>query len=59
VRNCDKVYGWEHLASTLMRNSYKILVGKPEGKRPFGRPRYRLKDNIKMYLKERGCKGKR
>jgi len=27
---------------------YRALVGKPEGKRPFGRPRHRWKDNIKM-----------
>jgi hypothetical protein len=33
-----------------MRNAYKILVVKPEEKRPLGRPRYRWKDNIKMYL---------
>jgi hypothetical protein len=30
------------------RGAYKVLVGKPEGKRPLGRPRYRWKDNIKM-----------
>jgi hypothetical protein len=30
------------------RNSYRILVGKPEGKRPLGKPRRRLEDNIKM-----------
>ena len=29
---------------------YKVLVGKPEGKRPLGRPRRRWKDNIKMDL---------
>jgi hypothetical protein len=33
-------------------NAYRILVGKPEGKRPVGRPRYRLVDNIKMYLRD-------
>jgi hypothetical protein len=33
-----------------MRNAYTILVGKPEGKRPRGRP----KENIKMYLLELG-----
>jgi hypothetical protein len=38
-----------------MRNAYKILVGKPEGKIPHGRHRRKGKDNIKMYLKERGC----
>ena len=32
------------------RNSYRVLVEKPEGKRPLGRPRRKLKDNIKMDL---------
>jgi hypothetical protein len=35
-----------------MRNAYNISVGKPEGKRPFGRPRCRWEDTIKMDLKE-------
>jgi hypothetical protein len=35
-------------------NMYKILVGKPEGKRPLGRPRCRWIDNIKMDLLEIG-----
>jgi hypothetical protein len=30
------------------RNAYRISVGKPEGKGPLGRPRYRWEDNIKM-----------
>jgi hypothetical protein len=30
------------------RNAYRILVGKPEGKRPLGRPRHRWEDTIKM-----------
>jgi hypothetical protein len=34
------------------RNAYRILVGKPEGKRPLGRPRHMLVDNIKMVLRE-------
>jgi hypothetical protein len=34
------------------RNAYRILVGVPEGKRPLGRQRRRLVDNIKMDLKE-------
>jgi hypothetical protein len=33
-------------------NAYRILVGKPEGKRPLGRPRRRWVDNIKMELRE-------
>jgi hypothetical protein len=35
-------------------NVYKMLVGKPEGKRPFGRPRARLEENIKFEFKESG-----
>jgi hypothetical protein len=34
------------------RNMYRLLVGKPEGKRPLGRPRHRWMDNIKMDLLE-------
>ena len=34
---------------------YRILVGKPEGKRPLGRPRHRWVDNITMDLQEVGC----
>jgi hypothetical protein len=36
------------------RNRYRILVGKPEGKRPLGRPRRRWVNNIKMDLREIG-----
>jgi hypothetical protein len=36
------------------RNAYRILVGKPRGKRPLGRPRRRWVDNIKMDLREIG-----
>jgi hypothetical protein len=39
------------------RGVYRVLVGKPEGKRPLGRPRYRWEDNIKMDLQEVGCGG--
>jgi hypothetical protein len=37
------------------RKVYKILVGKPEGNRPLGRPRSRWDDGIRMDLKETGC----
>jgi hypothetical protein len=37
---------------------YRGLVGKPEGKRPLGRPRCRWKDSIKMDIQEVGCGGK-
>ena len=36
------------------RNAYRVLVGKPERKRPLGRPRRRWEDNIKMDLREVG-----
>jgi hypothetical protein len=36
------------------RHAYRILVGKPEGKRPLGRPKRRWVDNIKMDLREIG-----
>jgi hypothetical protein len=35
-----------------MRNMYKMLAGKPEGKRPVGKPRCRWDDNIKIDLQE-------
>ena len=37
------------------KGAYRVLVGKYEGKRPFGRRRRRYEDNIKMHLKEIGC----
>jgi hypothetical protein len=40
-----------HVARTgVVRGAYKILVGRPEGRRPLGRPRRRWEDNIKMDL---------
>ena len=36
------------------RGVHRVLVGKPEGKRPMGRPRHRLEDNIKLDLQEVG-----
>jgi len=42
------VYGWGE-------GVYRVLVGKPEGKRPLGRPRRRWVDNIRMDLQEVGC----
>jgi len=40
-----------------VRGVYRVLVGKPEGKRPLGKPRRRWEDNIKMDLQEVGCGG--
>jgi hypothetical protein len=39
------------------RGAYRALVGKPEGRRPLGRPRRRWEDDIKMDLREVGCRG--
>jgi hypothetical protein len=38
-------------------NAYRILVGKPEGRTPLGRPRRKWEDNIKMDLREIGWRG--
>jgi len=37
------------------RGAYRVFVGKPEGKRPLGKPRRRWVDNIRMDLEEVGC----
>jgi hypothetical protein len=37
------------------RGAYRVFVGKPEGKRPSGRPRRSWENNIKMHLQEVGC----
>ena len=45
-----------HVACVVERRGlYRVLVRKPEGKRPHGRPRHRWEDNIKMDLQEVGC----
>ena len=47
-----------HVARMVVRGGvYRVLVGKPEGKRPLGRLRRRWEDNIKMDLQEVGCGG--
>jgi hypothetical protein len=40
------------------RGVYRVLVEKPDGKRPLRRPRRKWEDNIKMDLQELGCGGK-
>jgi hypothetical protein len=39
--------------NVVKRNTYRMLTGKPEGKKPLGRPRRRWVDNIKMDIKNR------
>ena len=47
--------GFEHVARMEEgRSAFKMLTGKPTGKRPLGRPRHRWEDNIRIYLKEIG-----
>jgi hypothetical protein len=36
----------------VRKNEHRVLVGKPDGKKPLGRPMFRWKDNIKIYFKE-------
>jgi hypothetical protein len=48
--------GWARNVARMeaKQNAYRILVGKPEGNRPLGRPRHRWVNNIKMVLRELG-----
>jgi len=46
-----------HVVCMGMRGVYRDMVGKPEGKRPLGRPRRRWEDNIKFDIQEIGCGG--
>jgi hypothetical protein len=47
----EEYFGWSYTQFMgEKRNVYRLLVGKPEGKRPLGRPRRRWIDNIKMDL---------
>jgi len=50
-------WAWNIARMGERRGVYRILVGKPEGKRPLGRPRSRCEDNIKLDLQEVGCEG--
>jgi hypothetical protein len=47
--------GWT--CGTHGRGVYRVLVGRPEGNRPLGRPRHRWEDNIKMDIREIGING--
>jgi len=49
-------WAWNVARMGGVRNAYNILIGKPEGKRPFGRTRHRWEDNIRMYIRELGRK---
>ena len=47
--------GWACARRGEERGPYRVLVEKPEGKRPLGRPRHRWVDNIRMDFQEVGC----
>jgi hypothetical protein len=56
--NKSRMMRWAgHVAQMENRTANRILAGKPEGKRPLGRPRRRWVDNIKMDLREIGWNG--
>ena len=44
-----------HVARMGRRRAYRVLVGRPKGKRRLGKPRHRWKNNIKIDLQEVGC----
>ena len=48
---------WAGHVARIGRGVHRVLVGKPEGKRPPGRPRHRWEENINMDLKEVACGG--
>ncbi|KAJ4450028.1 hypothetical protein ANN_01435 [Periplaneta americana] len=47
-------WAWHVAYMSESRNAYRVLIWRPEGKRPLGRPRHRWEDNIKMDLREVG-----
>jgi len=48
----------EHVARVgESRTLYRVMLGKPDGKRPLGRPRHRWEGNIKMGIQEVRCEG--
>ena len=53
--NVKNEIGWACGTYGLGEGVYRVLVGKPEGKRPLGRPRRRWVDNVRMNLQEVGC----
>ena len=56
VKKSRRMKWAEHVARMGERRGiYRVLVGKPEGKRPLRRPRPRWEDNIKIDLQEVGC----
>jgi hypothetical protein len=57
IKSRMMIWTWQVACIGVKRNAYRILVGKPEGKRPLARPRCMWEDNIKMDLREIGRGG--
>jgi hypothetical protein len=56
IESSGSIKYWETIeCHNNKRNEYRLLAGKPEGRRPLGRPRRRWLDNIRMDLVEVGC----
>ena len=54
----SRIMRWAgHVARMGEKRCIQVLIGKPQGKRPLGRPRLRWEDNTKMDLQEVGCGG--
>jgi hypothetical protein len=54
MENGHEIWNWEFPVYGEIKNVYKILVGKPEGRGPLRRPQHRWEDIIKMDLQEMG-----
>ena len=55
IKSRRMIWVWHVARMGDERGVYRVLVGKPEGRRPLGRPRCRWVDNIRMDLQEVGC----
>ena len=53
----SRIMRWVGHVGRVGRGVHRVLVAKPQGKRPLGRPKHRWKDNIKMGLQDVGCWG--
>jgi hypothetical protein len=57
IRVIKSITRWAGCVARMGGEDSGVVVGIPEGRRPLGKPRRRLKDNIKMDLEEVGCGG--
>jgi hypothetical protein len=57
IKSRRKIWAGQVVCMGEGRGVYRVLVGKPERKRPLGRPRCRWEDDVMMDLQEVGCRG--